>query len=151
MSIFLSTNSGIGLLKAKSNNYAIRLKLERLLFVNWPKKIFLQQVKAKTVKTFLSILMLFIFLVKMVATVLPALKDPSCKTETSATQFEMDDKDDVCKEPVKSKFEDFIHPGLWAFHITSPLIDINNLFNQRVAHYQSGHHLAVPTPPPNLV
>lgn len=124
------------------------------MFVNWSKKIFLQQVKANRLKTFLTITMLFIFLVKMAATVLPVLKSSAGKAETSAVQSEMDDKadkDNAGKEPIKSKFEDFVHSALWAFNITSPIIHINIFLNHQVAYYQSGHHLTVPTPPPNLV
>jgi len=93
-------------------------------------------------------------MVKMAATVLPAFKCYSERNGTSVMQSESDDqaeKDNLDKDPLKGKFEDFIHASALAYIISSPILHINILFNQDHGAYQQSHHPSVPTPPPNLV
>jgi len=101
-------------------------------------------------------LFMMIFMAKMIISVAPAFLSLNNKTVNAVImQLELEnknEKDDPDKEAGKDKkfFDEDFQFVYHAVHVPVT-ININPLLNLKHPHYQSGHHLTVPTPPPDAV
>lgn len=112
--------------------------------------------KIRTNKIFVCVLFMSIFISKMIISVAPAFLVLNNKTVNAVImQLELEnknEKDDPDKESSKDKkfFDEDFQLVYNAVHVPVT-VSINPLFRLKHPHYQSGHHLTVPTPPPDTV
>jgi len=108
--------------------------------------------RSKSFKILVSVLFLFIFLVKMSISLAPLFANIDSKTAAAVImQLEQEskgDKDDLTKDNLKEKkvFDDHL---LISFEHQHFIIEQNVLFNLEKSLYIQSYHPVVPTPPPN--
>ena len=108
--------------------------------------------RSKGFKIFVSVLLLFIFLIKMGISLAPLFSAIDSKTAAAVImQLEQDtkgDKDDLNKDALKEKkiFDDHL---LISFAHQHYITELNVLYNLEKSLYVQSYHPVVPTPPPN--
>ena len=108
--------------------------------------------RSKDFKILVSLLFLFIFLVKMEISLAPLFSNIDSKTAAAVIlQLEQEtksDKDDLSKDAIKEKsvFDDYL---LSSFEHQPYIIEQKVLFNLEKSLYIQNYHPTIPTPPPN--
>lgn len=116
----------------------------------------MQLMKIRTNKLFVSVLFMMIFLAKMIISIAPAFLSFNNKTVNAVImQLEQESKNEK-EDPEKdaSKDKKFFDEDCQYVHhaVLVPLaIQTPNLLSHPHALYQPGHHLSVPTPPPDTL